>query len=1049
MNESDNGHGVPLGDAIWQRHAGTPVISSAREGARGEHGRGLGASVFDRHTAFAESMFRRRGEHGARGGHVSGPFVIARRSFDTHDGSGQVLPNEVGPDGPDDTAGPARAAMAGDQHAMGAQATETASVVKAGAGQALSSKRGVAASALRVARAVDNGSPNRIDRFATQGESAVQVESTQPLARSDAPWASGPSVSPADAPMPAPISARADSPGAGFSGDDGAAHVVAAPHVPVLTQTAPGRRLRETTAAPPALAPLARAMQAVHRQRDAMSQPTSWAGATRGLATPTAATLPVTLAGPVVARPVPEFRLNAPMGAPVAASPVQSGPSRIARSGLQTGGPANTAPMPLARTAPAIRETTAASRVPATVATTLESAAPASNTARATAAAGTATIASAIRPEQSPVPAMPLDALVSHAPSASDESRNAQEPVAVRGTESSIPVARAQTERSTRATNGLDERLRVALSQVRINRSADSTVPARALAAAAPSDDRPHAGESAKGSGQTHAGNVGGLIAGTSPAASKPARANDPPARTVARASFDAPVVARAGEAQLQPMQLMQPMARPSVTSTTDAASPQLAGAVSTAKIDPVASATGEIARNAYAPREFASRVRTVENAASPSPGPLVARRPLLVAMRSVASGAVVPAPQGAPLADQPMRFEQRPLLAGRGTHASASTSAESLIVSRAVSTTATLDSPGLPVSTQTQTQADRNATSEPPAPIPQRDSGSVTNRIERVGEAQPDASGPHMPGLRHVASDTTVARKIAHDVFPSTTFGGGAAPEPARTVSVLPAVTHRLSGAERVIAPSRDTPADTNTSTQASETSTALPAVRRFTTSRSTASGELAYHALTHSRMPDLPAAAHGAQKVPSHVVANRAVSPGAAAPGDALPALATNAAPITPADQSHAPNAQQATQASLRRSVQSDAQAVPAQRLSRARVVLPLQRAVQPGNAHSTRRANSFAPTAFVSHDSLAESYGVVPVALQAEPHAAASAPAAPAGQASANPAAHANPESSQKKDAGAGAPGAEELAEQAWQIIMDRLAIERERRGGATWP
>lgn len=110
----------------------------------------------------------------------------------------------------------------------------------------------------------------------------------------------------------------------------------------------------------------------------------------------------------------------------------------------------------------------------------------------------------------------------------------------------------------------------------------------------------------------------------------------------------------------------------------------------------------------------------------------------------------------------------------------------------------------------------------------------------------------------------------------------------------------------------------------------------------------------------------------------------------------------------------------------------------MSRAPAVLPLQRAVQPAHATST------APAAPASTDTVAESYGVVPLSLQAEPNSA-EAPPKPA-NANANPNPAASPDA---KNADATAPGAAELADQAWQIIMDRLAIERERRGGAPWP
>jgi len=76
----------------------------------------------------------------------------------------------------------------------------------------------------------------------------------------------------------------------------------------------------------------------------------------------------------------------------------------------------------------------------------------------------------------------------------------------------------------------------------------------------------------------------------------------------------------------------------------------------------------------------------------------------------------------------------------------------------------------------------------------------------------------------------------------------------------------------------------------------------------------------------------------------------------------------------------------------------------------------------------------------DHMAWQYGVVPLDLQRAPmsvaHHGASA-ATPAHDAA--HAAHATPKTGD----------AAELAEQAWQIIMDKLAIERERRGFASWP
>jgi len=77
----------------------------------------------------------------------------------------------------------------------------------------------------------------------------------------------------------------------------------------------------------------------------------------------------------------------------------------------------------------------------------------------------------------------------------------------------------------------------------------------------------------------------------------------------------------------------------------------------------------------------------------------------------------------------------------------------------------------------------------------------------------------------------------------------------------------------------------------------------------------------------------------------------------------------------------------------------------------------------------------------DRLADEYGVVPLALQAEPAGAVPATEPEPSPPNTTPAAHAG--SPQKtRDAA-------ELADEAWRIIMDRLAVERERRGFASWP
>jgi hypothetical protein len=99
-------------------------------------------------------------------------------------------------------------------------------------------------------------------------------------------------------------------------------------------------------------------------------------------------------------------------------------------------------------------------------------------------------------------------------------------------------------------------------------------------------------------------------------------------------------------------------------------------------------------------------------------------------------------------------------------------------------------------------------------------------------------------------------------------------------------------------------------------------------------------------------------------------------------------------------------------------------------------------PAPAPATATAPATAPaTGAEPVDRLADEYGVVPLALQAEPAGAVPATEPEPSPPNTTPAAHAG--SPQKtRDAA-------ELADEAWRIIMDRLAVERERRGFASWP
>lgn len=104
--------------------------------------------------------------------------------------------------------------------------------------------------------------------------------------------------------------------------------------------------------------------------------------------------------------------------------------------------------------------------------------------------------------------------------------------------------------------------------------------------------------------------------------------------------------------------------------------------------------------------------------------------------------------------------------------------------------------------------------------------------------------------------------------------------------------------------------------------------------------------------------------------------------------------------------------------------------------RAPLPLLPAHAGPARTAARVGDPTAPPA--STDRLAEQYGVVPVDVQRAP--AAPAVTAASGQSARN--------SQAAPAVSSGASDANELAEKVWQVIQDKLAIERERRGYASW-
>ncbi|SAK63048.1 hypothetical protein AWB78_02109 [Caballeronia calidae] len=1018
MNDADTASRLALGDAIWQRHAGTPLISGARE----EHRDGLGATVFGRHSDFAESMIGRRGAgRGMNSGRGSGPFVIARRSVD------DAAPASDGhvSDG----------AVASGSHGSGAQTAQTARQRKAETGQTASASRDVAALPLHAMQADEQRSVAALPLHATQADeqrsvAASPLQATQadehrsvaaaPLHATQANEHRSVEASPLHAMQAnehrsvaaAPLHARqADehrSPhdGTARSASQGAAHgvsgqapavsatplvvgasptrsrgdaVMRAPmpsHADVLranpsaaserhspmsapthTQSAPVPRPRETTAALPALAPVARALNAVHRQRDAVvardpvRRAASTADEVRGFVSPAAMVPAVTPA--VFSNPDHMSRERAAVSRPIATDTVQASASDEATPAIGASRPADA---PLAASMPAISAA------------------------------------------QSLAPARSVEASTGIA-AAGNDAQNAPTPDQARVADARTPV---------RATAGLQERLRVALSQVRVSRFPEPTAPARAIDATASSDDRTHGSASAEASGRMPVSETGRSAASTS----------SPTVGTVA------PVAAR--DVVRQPLSMVPS----SVAISADRPRAQFRDSLPSMRTDGIASASasGPIARSADAPRidaigdAVSASLLPSSTTSPPLPGPLMARRPLAAAMRSIASGATVAVPQGARPSVPTMQSAPVPTATVRDTSTSASGFTKPLVASRARSTAARPDAPRLPGF------GEPHDAPHEPAPTPQRD---VARMTEQVHETPWDASPPAMPTLLHAAGDTVIARQSADHAVPprTTTPGTAASPDAARTSSELPVVTQGTDDITRMT-PSRATTRGRSVIQPAADHTVA----QRFAMNHPTTSNQAADRAVAHPRMLQTSSVA-GADldDKPSRSFVRKTVSQ--PAPGASSFATTSTARSIgTSPWQSTQSGAADIPATPLRHSPQADTHSVPARGMSRAPAVLPLQRAVQPAHATST------APAAPASTDTVAESYGVVPLSLQAEPNSAEAPPKPANGNAAASPDA---------KNADATAPGAAELADQAWQIIMDRLAIERERRGGAPWP
>ncbi|MCC8400473.1 hypothetical protein LJ655_00960 [Paraburkholderia sp. MMS20-SJTN17] len=204
-------------------------------------------------------------------------------------------------------------------------------------------------------------------------------------------------------------------------------------------------------------------------------------------------------------------------------------------------------------------------------------------------------------------------------------------------------------------------------------------------------------------------------------------------------------------------------------------------------------------------------------------------------------------------------------------------------------------------------------------------------------------------------------------------------------------------------------------------------------------ASGRETQPPLTHAEATDASSIDHGRQP-PRHA----ASSPGIAS--HAIPTQIDNVSPhrsaMNAVQRTRATSIAVKPQASVRQTA-----SLPLRHASEPRDPREAYRDGAPGTAWTERGIAPALPTnepPFV--DRAAEQYGVVSPGTQVTRDAGATATASTSSPTtSATAGKRATPEAGSAANTGV---DASELAEQAWQLILDKLAIEQERRGYSSW-
>jgi len=655
--------------------------------------------------------------------------------------------------------------------------------------------------------------------------------------------------------------------------------------------------------------------------------------------------------------------------------------------------------------------------------------------------------------------------------------RSVQEPSRMRSAYARTEPVRALIERSTNEPDRLRvARLQTALSRAQLTPSAEVSNSARMSVAAATADPA----HGAASGGEPNRAYVGSPRAGSHPAQAVV------PAMQVRRSPFAATGGATHGAHATQPAKERVPL--PGATSLGEANhEPPLA--FHGASFD---SASGEIARSPYPrgdtawhdvthPATLISPGKATQAAA---PSPRFGERPLEIVMRRVidAAGVSVPATGGGSEAVTPM-----PLPAPAVRTPRTDTSPEPLATSRerivdrapaeprvtepvtdisahpAHSRAVAYPSPGFDmpepgasrVLASTASVSLRGASeSKPildaPAVHAARSAADATMRMPASSSSAgiPPASGPQQALRDGVSLALAVRAKPAASM-----------PDAARLASVLSVAARRIEPGARALA----------ASAKASASAGAID-VMQPVTSRNVASDALTrddHNPASPERFAmNAPVTVERGFNDPAadreRPLVNRASMHGEfgasnPAPTQAAPTqVPTHVAPTqlptqAPASITEAPALSFTAVSRTRASRQSDPAMPGAQRLRAAqsapvvRAFMPSQETQRPPSVlplrHAVQNAHSVATSESTAIDRLADQYGVVPIDLQAAPPSGG----AHAGAAPANTKAS----SAQNADPNAKPADAAQLAEEAWQIIMDKLAIERERRGFASWP